>query len=137
MNIMMKKIKILTHGPIRIKGFINGPVLTPYYEDTDTIFKMITSGIDIVEVCDNGTEIKLDISNFTLNNNKEKISKEVKKPIEEDKVVEKVETITAENTTDVSDNVDTTDNTMVEKNKEDTTTYKNYNNFNNKHKKNK
>ena len=38
-----KRIKILTSGAIRVKGFINGPVLTPYLEDLSTIFAMISS----------------------------------------------------------------------------------------------
>jgi hypothetical protein len=36
-----KRSKILTRGPIRVKGFINGPVLTPYFEDIAVIFAKI------------------------------------------------------------------------------------------------
>jgi len=67
---MKKRIKILTPGPIRIKGFINGPVLTPYFEETDVIFAMITSGIKVVEVCDDRTEIELTVSNLNVDNSK-------------------------------------------------------------------
>lgn len=65
-----KRIKILTTGAIRVKGFINGPVLTPYFEDISTIFSMVSSGVHIVEVCDDGVEIELNTSNFTDDNSK-------------------------------------------------------------------
>ena len=65
-----KRIKILTRGAIRVRGFINGPVLTPYYEDISTIFAMVSEGIHIVEVCEDGTEIRLTSSNFAEDNNK-------------------------------------------------------------------
>lgn len=59
-----KKIKILSSGIIRVKGYICGPVLTPYDEDVDTIYKMLAEGIDIVEVTDDGREVELTVSNF-------------------------------------------------------------------------
>lgn len=64
MDNMKKKIKVLSSGIIRVKGFICGPILTPYYEDFDVIYKMITSGLDVVEVADDGAEIKLTVSNI-------------------------------------------------------------------------
>ena len=65
-----KRIKILTKGPIRVKGFINGPVLTPYFEDISTIFAMVSQGVHIVEVCDDKTEIRLNVNNVTEDNSK-------------------------------------------------------------------
>lgn len=65
-----KRIKILTSGAIRVKGFINGPVLTPYFEDINTIFAMLSSGIHVVEVCDDNAEIRLTTSNLTEDNSK-------------------------------------------------------------------
>ena len=65
-----KKIKILTTGAIRVKGFINGPVLTPYMEDTATIFAMVSQGVKVVEVCNDGSEVRLTTSNFADDNNK-------------------------------------------------------------------
>lgn len=73
-----KKIKILTSGVIECKGFIYGPVLTPYQETVDTIFTMVSRGIEVVEVLDDGTEVQLSTKNFdTLN------STEVTKPKQE------------------------------------------------------
>jgi len=63
-----KRIKILTKGIITVKGFIYGPVLTPYNEDLDTIFKMLSTGVEVVEVLDDGTEVKLDMMNFNADN---------------------------------------------------------------------
>lgn len=92
-----KKIKILTRGPIRVKGFINGPVLTPYYETTNTIFAMLSENINIVEVCDDGVEIPLTLKNFTEDNSKaarearEKknvVKEDVKEETKEESVVE-------------------------------------------------
>lgn len=65
-----KRIKILTSGVIKIKGFINGPVLTPYYEDINTIFALVSGGVKVVEVCDDGEEILLNTSNFSNDNSK-------------------------------------------------------------------
>ena len=65
-----KRIKILTHGPIRVKGFINGPVLTPYLEDINTIFSMVSQGVHVVEVCNDKTEIRLTANNITEDNTK-------------------------------------------------------------------
>ena len=65
-----KRIKILTRGPIRVKGFINGPVLTPYFEDISVIFAMISQGIHVVEVCDDKAEIKLTTNNVAEDNSK-------------------------------------------------------------------
>lgn len=72
-----KRIKILTTGAITVKGFINGPVLTPYWEDTATIFSMVSKGIHVVEVCDDGSEVRLTLNNFADDNSK--VSREAKK----------------------------------------------------------
>lgn len=65
-----KKIKILTTGVIKVKGFINGPVLTPYFEDLNTIFALVSAGVKVVEVCDDGAEITLTPSNFSDDHSK-------------------------------------------------------------------
>ena len=64
-----KKIKILTKGVIHSKGLIYGPVLTPYMETLDNIFTLLADGVHIVEVLNDGTELKLDITNFKNDNN--------------------------------------------------------------------
>ena len=92
-----KRIKILTRGPIRIKGFINGPVLTPYFEDIAVIFAMLSAGVKIVEVCEDGTEIPLTTNNFADNNTKkeeevapvvEPIAEEIPVEIEPEPIME-------------------------------------------------
>lgn len=83
---MKKKIKILTPGIINAKGFIVGPVITPYIEECEMIFKMISTGVNVVEVLDNGSEITLNVSNFDTDNNKKgstKAPKKVTAPVEE------------------------------------------------------
>ena len=72
-----KKIKILTTGAITVKSFINGPVLTPYMEDIATIFAMVSKGVHFVEVCDDGSEVRLTLNNFADDNSK--ASREAKK----------------------------------------------------------
>ena len=78
-----KKIKILTKGVITVKGYISGPVLTPYYEDISTIGDLLRSGINVVEVLSDGREVKLTIQNF-----EDEIDKPVEKPVEEKPVIE-------------------------------------------------
>jgi len=63
-----KNIKILSRTPIRAKGGIYGPILTPYTEKTSIIFAMITQGVDVVEVLKDGTEVKLTTINFDKDN---------------------------------------------------------------------
>lgn len=65
-----KRIKILTRGPIRAKNFINGPVLTPYFEEIANIFTMVSQGVHVVEVCDDRTEVRLTIDNINEDNSK-------------------------------------------------------------------
>ena len=65
---MDKKIKILTSGPIRAKGLIYGPVLTPFMENEDTIFALLAAGVDVVEVLPDGKEVKLTVMNFKEDN---------------------------------------------------------------------
>lgn len=65
---MGKKIKILTSGPIRAKGLIYGPVLTPFMETEDNIFTLLAAGVEIVEVLPDGKEVKLSMMNFKNDN---------------------------------------------------------------------
>lgn len=83
----LKRIKILTSGPIPSRGNIYGPVLTPFYEPVSSIFKFVASGIDVVEVLSDGSEVKLTVSNYKndneaaiVNNNGE----ETKNPVDEE-----------------------------------------------------
>ena len=72
MKARQKKIKVLTKGPvITSKGTICGPILRPFMESLDTILTNISRfNLDIVEVLDNGNEVKLTIFNFDKDNNK-------------------------------------------------------------------
>jgi len=67
-----KRIKILTTGVIKVKGYINGPVLTPYYETIDDIIKLLIAGIKVVEVLDDGSEVALNLNNVSSSNDDEK-----------------------------------------------------------------
>lgn len=77
-NSNKKKIKILTSGPITAIGYIWGPVLTPYYEDADVIFKLLSAGTKIVEVTDDGTEVELTLQNYQSDNSKNARDKKAK-----------------------------------------------------------
>lgn len=89
-----KKIKILSTGPIECCGFVWGPVLTPYMEDVSKIFKMISAGIHVVEVLEDGTEVKLTVENLKKDNSvveprpEETMDPVVEEPTEEEKVEE-------------------------------------------------
>lgn len=74
-----KRIKILTRGAITAIGCIYGPILTPYYEKESIIFKLVAAGVHVVEVLDDGSEIKLGVDNYKANNNiqKKKAAKSV------------------------------------------------------------
>jgi len=74
--IKTKNIKILSTAPIMAKGGVYGPILSPYTEQTSTIFAMISKGVNVVEVLKDGTEIKLTARNFDKDNDiKEEIPK--------------------------------------------------------------
>lgn len=72
-----KRIKIFTKGILPLKGNITGPILTPYMENVDTIFKLVAAGINVYEVLDNNNQVKLTIHNFDKDNNEFKPEKVV------------------------------------------------------------
>lgn len=81
-----KMIKVLTGGVLPVKPFLYGPVLTPYPETYDRIFTMVTANVQVVEVLQNGEEVKLSTSNFDSDNEKTpkkntKVEKETKEPV--------------------------------------------------------
>lgn len=129
-----KRIKILSTGMIKVHGFINGPVLTPYYEDISVIIKMLTAGVKVVEVADNGAETLLTVSSVLADSEKQE-----KEQIEEVKVEETVEEVAEEVVEEVKvEEPETSDEQVMEENVP--TTQKNTNNNynykkNNKHKK--
>lgn len=111
-----KKIKILSNGVLKVYGHINGPVLTPYYEDISVIVKLISSGVKVVEVSDNGSETLLTVSSVLEEKEevkeekkieeaaKEELKEEVKEEIEvnepessDEKIVEESEPDTKKN----------------------------------------
>jgi len=79
---MKKKIKITNRGMFQTsRGMCRTPILRPYLESIDYIFRMIAKGAKIVEVLDDGTEIELTEQNFNLDNSKKVVKKEEpKKP---------------------------------------------------------
>ena len=77
-----KRIKVLSRGPIECCGFIYGPILTPYMETLSKIFKMVSANVHVVEVLEDGTEVRLTVENLKKDNSV--------KPVEESKVEEPV-----------------------------------------------
>ncbi len=68
MKVSRKRVKVLTNGPIRAKGWAYGPILAPYFEDVKTIFAMLRDRIKVVEVLNGGVEIELSAQNFDKDN---------------------------------------------------------------------
>lgn len=90
---MKKMITVHYNGPIRAKGGVCGPILTPYNEDIDTIFKMLTQGIKVVEVLKDKSEVILNLSNFNTDNEpvEETETKVVEDKVEPTPVVQPVQ----------------------------------------------
>ena len=59
-----KMIKILSEKHIYSKGGIFGPVLTPFRETVADIFLMLLENVELVEVTEDGKDVKLTIQNF-------------------------------------------------------------------------
>lgn len=150
---MKKRIKILTRGIIKVRGGrMNGPVLTPYFEDTDEIFKLISAGVKVIEVVD-GEEVPLTVSNIHTDNSsasrkakeaeelakkeaEEKAKADAAKAEEERLLKEMEEQEKAEKEAEEKANAIVIDDMTDEVNVSEVETPMSYNN-NNKHKKNK
>lgn len=83
----MRKIKILTKGPIRPMNNCHGPILTPWEVSEERVRVFLKAGLDVVEVMPNGTEKKLNLADVMVNNE----VAPVKKPVEQPKVEAPVE----------------------------------------------
>ena len=127
----LKRIKILTSGPIPSRGNIYGPVLTPFYEPVSSIFKFVASGIDVVEVLSDGSEVKLTVSNYKndneaaiVNNNGGEIKNpevKVNENTQDETPVEETETTETKETDDVKvENTETEDDTTEDDESENT-----------------
>lgn len=79
-----KKIKIISDGVLKVYGHINGPVLTPYYEDISTIVKLISSGAKVIEVSENGSEKLLTVADVLKDDEVVKEEKKIEKPVKEE-----------------------------------------------------
>lgn len=55
----MRKIKILSSGPIRTMGMIHGPIITPWKVDDTKLASLISEGLNVVEVLPDGSERKV------------------------------------------------------------------------------
>lgn len=67
---MKKMITVHCNRPIRAKGGVCGPILTPYKEDISIIFSMLSQNIKIKEILKDGTQVELNFSNFNTDNEK-------------------------------------------------------------------
>jgi len=93
----MRKIKILTKGPIRPMNNCHGPILTPWEVSEERVRVFLKAGLDVVEVMPNGTEKKLNLADVMVNNE----VAPAKKPVEQPKVEAPVEEAPAEEPADV------------------------------------
>lgn len=66
-----KLIKVNDRGMIYTsRGMVRGPITVPYLEKFDAILLMVTRfNHDVVEVLKDGSEVKLTVHNFNLDNN--------------------------------------------------------------------
>ena len=106
-----KKIKVLTGGLLNVPGFLYGPILTPYKEKLSVIYRLIVSGINVVEVCDDGREIVLTRDNYDVDNTMSKTPSN-ESPVVDSGVNNKVE----EETEDGSVDTEESDETVVNEN---------------------
>lgn len=65
----MRKIKILTKGPIRPMGMCHGPILTPWEVTDERLRVFLKAGLDVVEVDRYGKEHKLTLADVMTNGN--------------------------------------------------------------------
>lgn len=88
----MRKIKILTKGPIRPMNNCHGPILTPWAVSEERVRVFLKAGLDVVEVMPNGTEKKLTLTDVMVNGE----DAPAEKPVEQPKVEAPVEDAPAE-----------------------------------------
>ena len=100
-----KKILITNRGYVPTsRGMCLTPITRPYKENTDVILRLITRyNTDVEEVLDNGSHVKLTISNYASDNNISTPIVEIKEKTEDTPVVEPEI---------IHTNVETTNNTM-------------------------
>ena len=81
-EVKRKRIVINFRGPIQPKAGAYGPILTPYYENMQTINALVTGGYNVEEVLSTGKRVKLTLENANEDNdveakaNAEKAAKE-------------------------------------------------------------
>lgn len=65
-----KKIVVETFGmiPLNCKGGIMGPILTPFFEDIETIRHLVATRYLVKEVLDDGTKVPLTLYNYDKDN---------------------------------------------------------------------
>ena len=70
MNKNTKMIKVTSRGTVTTsRGIVFAPIVRPYRESVDTIFGMLTRDeATVIEILDNGTEVKLTPQNFDKDN---------------------------------------------------------------------
>lgn len=133
----MRKIKILSPGPIRAMGGIHGPILTPYTVDETKLASLLSEGLKIVEVMPNGREQEINIGSVYHSTNKapEVVAPTVEEVVEEPKGEPvNVETFDAPTTEEVVDEVEETASEDSETTPEERRNDNNY--HKNKHNKN-
>jgi hypothetical protein len=83
MKVTTKVIRIKSRGPINALHGVHGPILTEYTEKTAKIFRMLSDGLNVVEVMPDKSELPLTVSNFDTNNvvKKEVVIEEKKEPV--------------------------------------------------------
>lgn len=90
-----KKIIVKSLGTLDILGGVTGPILKPFIRDTKTILHLVNTGKEVFEILPDGTEIKLTIRNYEIDNlglmNKEE--KNISTPINVVKESNKVDAV--------------------------------------------
>lgn len=111
-----KKIKITSSGPLATKGGAHGPIRTPYLETIANIKKLLTRDrATVIEVLPDGSEVRLTLTNFCLDNTSKEVKTATPAKMEETKAEEKEVTPEQEKTEEVKP----TYNDYSKKNKKD------------------
>lgn len=92
-KVISKKVRIPSAGILNALGGISGPINTPSFLGIKYIENLLVSGKEVIEVLEDGTEIKLDFNNYNKDNSK--MAKELKEKVvvKEEPVVDVVDDV--------------------------------------------
>lgn len=136
-KVVSKKVRIPSAGILNALGGISGPINTPSFLGIKYIENLLVSGKEVIEVLEDGTEIKLDFNNYNKDNSKiTRMAKELKEEVivKEEPVVDIVDDDVWQNE-EVEDTVEEEQEIEEEVKEQQYTHRQNNKNYNKKNKK--